>query len=273
MAYMTKGHEQPGGRWGNPLMNRPLSARSVKDWHVNPKTMFAFLLEEGWVDANPMEDLKPPVHRPDQIQPFTEEQVGILLRAAKRSKYSEQDEPLVLFLLDTGVRASELCGLKVDDVDLVSGKAVVLGKGNKHRAVYFGRQTGRALGRYVRGRGAEPGDSLFTSQYGKPLTRSGLQQFCEWLERAAGISGVRCSPHTFRHTFAVLFLRLAYARQHGSGIRTGRPRRECGHLSPGGVGSSSSTSRRGATGIAALPSRGSAGHGRPLRHRCGGYAR
>ena len=90
-------------------------------------------------------------------------------------------------------------------------KCIVLGKGNKHRVVYFGRQTAKALWNYLREEDREPCSPVFLSdrgtKAGEPLTRAGLRQLIERLGKAANIEAVRCSPHTFRHTFAVTFLR------------------------------------------------------------------
>ena len=110
-------------------------------------------------------------------------------------------------MLDTGVRASDLCGLPFNDVDIVSRKTIILGKGNKHRSVYFGRETGRLLWQYVREEGIEGTEPLFLSTKRNAFTCSGLLQLIERLGDSAGVEATRCSPHTLRHTFAVMFLR------------------------------------------------------------------
>ena len=113
-----------------------------------------------------------------------------------------------MFLFDTGVRATELCSLKMQDVDLYACHAKVLGKGNKSRSVYFGRRCGRVVRTYLRREFRTPTHPLFTAQHADvALTRSGLLQIVNRLGKRAGIQVTRCSPHTFRHTFAVEFLR------------------------------------------------------------------
>jgi len=160
-----------------------------------------------------MEKLRPPVNRPDQIQPFTEEQIDALLAAAKRSQHPRRDEAIVLFLLDTGVRASELCNLRMKDMDLQGRRCTVVGKGNKTRSIYFGRNTTKALWQYLKENPREEDESVFTSdrgtRAGEPLTRSGLLQLMMRLGKAAKIEATRCSSHTWRHTFAVTFLKKA----------------------------------------------------------------
>lgn len=211
LAYMGRGHEDEGGRWGNPRMTRPVRPRTVQTHFINLKTFFRFLIDEGVIESSPIEHLRPPVARADQVQPFTQEQVTSLLQMAKRSTHPRRDEAILLFLLDTGVRASELCGLKMEDVDMAGRRCIVLGKGNKHRSVFFGRNTAKALWQYLREESREPDEPLFMAdrgiRAGEPLTRSGLLQLIRRLARAAKIEAAQCSPHTFRHTFAVEFLR------------------------------------------------------------------
>ena len=161
----------------------------------------------------------PPENNKDQVAPFTSEEVQRLLTAARASNYPRRDEAICIFLLDTGVRVSEMCNIRLDDIDWDTRKVTVLGKGQKERAVYFGHQTRRTLWNYLsedsrnpRAREKPKGTSpLFVSEVGirsgEPFTRYGMRRLISRLGKRAGISGKRCSPHTFRHTFAVEFLR------------------------------------------------------------------
>ena len=117
-------------------------------------------------------------------------------------------------MFDTGVRASELCGLMWSGLTIHNGygTARVMGKGKKERVVPFGRETSRVLWRYVQETSRGPHCPVFQSDrgangQGAHLTRWGLLQMFERLGEAAQISGVRCSPHTMRHTFAINYLR------------------------------------------------------------------
>ena len=73
MLYLRTGQGEPEGRFAKAHLRKPLSACSLKDRHVNLSTLFTFLVTEGYIDALPIEGLKPPIHHPDQGQPFTEE--------------------------------------------------------------------------------------------------------------------------------------------------------------------------------------------------------
>jgi site-specific recombinase XerD len=114
-----------------------------------------------------MERISPPVVRADQVNPFTMQQVEDLLKATQHSKYARRDEAIVRFLLDTGVRATELCELRMRDLDLIEGQARILGKGNKVRVICFGRRTARVLRAYLRDEERTPDDAVFVSERGE----------------------------------------------------------------------------------------------------------
>ncbi len=207
LAYLTTGHKEPGGRWGNAQQTKPVKPRTVKDYHSCLRSLFNWIVAEGGLASSPMVRIPAPVDRPDTIQPFTEAQVNALLAAAKKSTHPRRDEALLLLLFDAGLRASELCALRYRDMDMSAKKATVEGKGGKTRPVYFGRVAARALWQYLKEDGREPDEPVFLSERGEALTRSGLAQLLQRLGAQAQIQAARCSPHTFRHTFAVSFLR------------------------------------------------------------------
>jgi site-specific recombinase XerD len=211
LAYLNSGHESKEGRWGNDRLRKAPRPRTIATYFGNLRTLFRYLVEDGSLEASPMDNLRAPIARADQIQPFTAAQIQALLTAARKSRHARRDEAIILFLLDTGARATELCQLRLRHVDLASKSCRVLGKGNKHRVIYFGRDTTKALWTYLKAEPREADDALFQAdrgtRAGEPLTRSGLLQLIERLGKAAKIEVTRCSPHTFRHTFAVEFLR------------------------------------------------------------------
>lgn len=210
-AHISNGHTSNGGRWGDTKRVKQVRPKTVKTYHSHLRPFFHWLIQEGILESSPMDAITPPIARADQIQPFNERQVQAIIAAAQKTKHPKRDALIVCFLLDTGVRASELCDLRLKDIDITARRAVVLGKGNKHRSVYFGRFTAKALWNYLREDEREPDSAVFQSDRGtgtgEALTRSGLLQLIERLGDAACIDAVRCSPHTFRHTFAVTFLR------------------------------------------------------------------
>jgi site-specific recombinase XerD len=114
----------------------------------------------------------------------------------------------VAVLADTGLRASELCGLIVNDVR--EGFLFVAGKGGKERLAPYGEACRAELSTYVRmSRGLpQSGDEpLLLTGSGAALTPHRLGELMRAAGREAGVRGVRVSPHTLRHTFAIEFLR------------------------------------------------------------------
>ena len=193
--YLRNGHDEPGGRWGNPRNCRPVSSGTVTTYFTVLRTRFRYLVREGVLDVSPLEAMPRPVDRPDQVQPFTIPQIESLITAAKRSRHPRRDEAIVKSLYDTGLGASELCSIKVRDIDFETHCCRVLGKGNKHRAVFFGRECSRALWQYLKDTSRDRDDisHLFLADRGgstgNGLTRSATlspSTFCEM--------GAICSP-------------------------------------------------------------------------------
>lgn len=214
LAYLRRSHEDPAGRWGTLAPGRPaqpLAAATHRAYYRVIRAFCNWLIAEEEIDRSPLASLRPPPERAHQVQPFTGEQMDALITAARNSHNPRRDEAIVLLLWDTGMRASELCGLREQDVDYNARRCRVLGKGRKERTLPLGRRTTRALWNYQNSHPAEPDRRLFTGEQGpdagSSLHRHGLGKLIRRLGAAANLSGVRCSPHTFRHTFAIDWLR------------------------------------------------------------------
>lgn len=209
-VYLRNGHTEPGGRWGNAAERAPLAASTVRQYHTMLRAFFNHLVRTDRIDASPLATIEAPIARPDQVQPFSEEQQRALVEAARKTRYPARNVALVLFLLDTGCRASEACSLRYGDLDLDEHSCRVLGKGGKERLVCFGGETTLALWEWLRHHSREPADPLFPAlagrHTGRALTRMGLRMLIRDLGRRAGIQGVRISPHTCRHSFALNWL-------------------------------------------------------------------
>ena len=232
ILYIQTSHELPEGRWGErgetrqiheatttgrgykpaSVRYRGVSPRTTANYWRLLRTFCGWLVAQGQLDTSPFATLKQPIARPDQIRPFTEDELRSLLDGAACGKYPRRDRAMILFLLDTGLRASELCALSWGNVDTLRRAATVVGKGNKKRECYWSKETAMALWQWAQESGRDGKDkpvfaSMGGNRPGTHLTRGGLQKIIGQLGEAAGIEGARCSPHTLRHTFAVMFLR------------------------------------------------------------------
>lgn len=171
------------------------------------KRMFAFLYSEGFTASNPAERLQKQREPKHVVETFSAEQVESILRTCGRDFYGIRDRAILLTLLDCGLRASELCGLELEDVDWNEQTLRVMGKGGRERIVPFGQGVRQALTSYVTKRGQLKTEVLFVNHFSEPLDRHRLREVVQRRCERAGITGVRCSPHTLRHTCAVSYLR------------------------------------------------------------------
>jgi integrase/recombinase XerD len=118
---------------------------------------------------------------------------------------------VILILLDAGLRVSELTSLTLKDVRLAEGILKVSGKGKKERLIPIGKASQRILWNYINRYRPEPAkpryDLVFLTKDGWPLTKNRVQKMMMKYGKKADIKGVRYSPHTLRHTGAVMFLR------------------------------------------------------------------
>ncbi len=161
----------------------------------------------GYVERSAFAQIKK-VKLPQRIiQPFSQEDVRKLLDLCAYSPIGRRDLAMILVMLDTGLRVSELVSLDLDDVNLDLGRIRVLhGKGNKQRVVAFGDECRTGLSSYLGVRGDEPGPLFVAAnqhrrlRVGTALQANGVKQMLRRLGRNAGIPKVHA--HRFRHTFA-----------------------------------------------------------------------
>jgi site-specific recombinase XerD len=169
--------------------------------------LFKWLADEGEIPTSPMERMKPPKLDEPEVPVIDDADIRKLVAACKGTGFAERrDTALVLLLLDTGGRLSEVSGLKVDQINWDHGVAMVLGKGRRERSLPMGPTTLKALDGYVRARrrhGAADSEWLWLGGKGR-LTGSGIRQAIRRRCREAGIDEIH--PHQLRHTFAHSFL-------------------------------------------------------------------
>ena len=163
-----------------------------------------------------------PKYKRPAIEPYSRADINAMLNVVERSapwiskngvRVEEQrdtarrDRAILLTLFDTGVRATELCNLLIDDYEQKGGRLHVRhGKGNKSRYLWLGEASRKALWRYLADRpAAQPEDPLFATRSNQPLDRNNLRHMVERCARRAGVKGA--TVHRFRHSFAINFLR------------------------------------------------------------------
>jgi integrase/recombinase XerD len=168
------------------------------------RAFFHFLDKELIIFENPMNDIKLIRQKRNVIETFTAEQVKALLRQPDLSSFTGfRDYSILLLLLETGIRLKELCGICVDHVNLDDGYILITeGKGYKQRNVPIQSAMRQQLRKFITLRGELDTDILFVTIDNTPISNRQVQNLIAKYGRKAGIKNVRCSPHTFRHTFA-----------------------------------------------------------------------
>ncbi|MFA7249637.1 MAG: tyrosine-type recombinase/integrase [Dehalococcoidia bacterium] len=190
------------------LRERDISRAYQHRLHREVKTFFSWCKRLDLVHDNAF--ARVPIVKLEQqiIQPFSPDEIRALLAAInRRRRPGIRNYALVLFLLDTGVRASECVSVRLDDVDWGRGRVRVLhGKGQKQRWVGLGEEARNALQAYIsRVRGIEEGPLFLSTRSGLGLRSLALNTLLRRLGAVAGVSHVH--PHRFRHTFATWAIR------------------------------------------------------------------
>lgn len=178
--------------------------------HLRP--FFSYMVQRQVIINNPMANI--PKGKVDEkpIIPFSHEQVQILLNTPDKSRYvGFRDVCIMMVLIDTGMRINECLNMKIEDIDFETGTVILKTTKNRtSRVVGISEPTRKEIKRFMRIwlPNSQKRDSLFQSFDGSnQLAIRSFQGNLTKYGQLAGIEGVRCSPHTYRHYFAINFLK------------------------------------------------------------------
>ena len=202
-------------KWIASLSRDGLAPTSVARAVSAARGFYKFLLLDGHIKHHPAEDLDTP-QRFNYLPKFlTEDEINSLLSAPDVStEEGIRDRTILEVMYATGLRVSELIGLKQTDVDLMTGLIVCHGKGNKERRVPLGKSAIHWLQQYaaVKAGYGKPSSPFVFLYRGKQFTRQLAWAMIKSRAEQVGIKNV--SPHTLRHSFATHLL------QHGADSRS-----------------------------------------------------
>jgi site-specific recombinase XerD len=216
-AYMRK---TPASR------GKVRSERTIQTYARSARAFFHWLVRRESIERNPFDRVVFPKVGKPLIRIIEPEEFERLLMACTppgevgplADRAAARNRAILWVLYDTGIRLSELCGLRTGDFDRKHGMIVVMGKGSKERRIALGQNCLRHLLYYLdRHRpdeaeladwGSAGEDHLFLSETRLPLTINGVTLLFARIRKRAGITEKRISPHIFRHTFAIRYLVL-----------------------------------------------------------------
>lgn len=195
-------------------LDQPLKPRSVNKFMDSARHFLRYLVEHGhlpktWPDL--LERIKEPKHLPTSV--LTHEQVKTLLACVDTTtNLGYRNRTMLELIYSAGLRAGELLGLNIGDLDLPNATALVTGKGDKQRVVPVGRTALRYLETYLRAvrpfllkkNPAEP--ALFLNQWGGRMIYTTFRRMVQSYAQRAALS-VHVTTHTFRRSCATEMLR------------------------------------------------------------------
>ena len=216
-AYLRKASGKHG---------RPRAERTIQTYARSVRAFFHWLVRREIIERNPFDRVVFPKVGKPLIQTIEPEEFEQLLLACAppgesgpmADRAAVRNRAILWLLYDTGIRVSELCGLRLGDFDRRHGLITVRGKGSKERRVALGANCLRNLLYYLdRHRpneeelaewGSAREDHVFLAETRTPLTKNGVEMLFSRIRKRAGITDKRISPHILRHTFAVRYLVL-----------------------------------------------------------------
>ncbi|HZQ74736.1 MAG TPA: tyrosine-type recombinase/integrase [Burkholderiales bacterium] len=211
-AYIAELQNRTTRHGNNPyfkVKDGSLSSSYIQGFARTLRAFASWLHADGYTDTNVLKPMKPPKIRQEVVEPLTDDEVRNLTGSFDRDEpFGFRNLAIIWTILDCGLRASELCGLSVENAHLDQGFLKILGKGNKERLVPIGNQCQETLLRW-RDRfrpqfDVERSETLFLNANGDALTVSALEEVVKRAGKKAGVPRTQC--HLLRHTFATTYL-------------------------------------------------------------------
>jgi len=204
------------------LASLQVSKKTMLNYHITLSSLWTWAVGEQVVEKNIIRSIESPKPEKREIMPYSEDEVRSMLNSLGKSRTytrpgkaisdhslrtADRNRAMLLLMIDTGLRASELCNLKMKDFDQKQSRIFVMGKGSKERSLPFSPRTGQAIWKYFALLPADRrlDDPAFVTVYGRPFDRKQLRKLVVSIGNRAGVKNAH--PHRFRHTCAIQYLR------------------------------------------------------------------
>ena len=216
-GWFTYLRKTPGAR------GKMRTERTVQTYARSARAFFHWLVRQQMIVENPFERVVFPKVGKPLIKTISDKEFELLLLAcappneegSSADRATACNRAILWLFYDSGIRLSELIGLRIGDFDRKHGLITVKGKGSKERRIALGQNCLRNLLYYLdRHRpeaqeleewGSLGEDHVFLSETRKPLTKNGITLLFVRLKQRSQITGKRISPHIFSHTFAIRY--------------------------------------------------------------------
>lgn len=213
-AYII--HRKTTKRWpNNPHIKEEnkggLSPYSIQGDVRAIKAFWSWLLYQGYIEDNTLAKYPLPKVPKTIIKTLTIEQIRLLLKTIdKNSTVGTRNYCILMLLIDTGMRISEVTGIQIADLNLSKCLVKIIGKGQKERVIPFSHFTSKELIKYIKHYRSDlcklESPYLFPVSHGHHVRVNAIQQAIKRLAKKAELYDIKCYPHIFRHTFATMFL-------------------------------------------------------------------
>ena len=180
---------------------RGLSPKSLQRRLSASRSYFNWLLRHGRIATSPAAALRAPKSPRKLPQVLDADEASRLVQVPTDVPLGLRDRALLELFYSSGLRLSELCGLRWRDLDLAGGLVTVLGKGSKQRRVPVGSHARHALQAWREERGADDAAFVFPGRGDGPLSQRAVQVRMKLLARQQGMFK-NVHPHMLRHSFA-----------------------------------------------------------------------
>lgn len=174
---------------------RGITNRSLDLMRTLICTFFKWAAAEGYISVDPSCNVKPIKYSRKPRKALSQKELEIIRRSCK----NERDLAIVELLYSTGCRVSELCNIKIGDIDWSKHEIVVFGKGDKYRTVYISAKAEVALEVYLSNRKHNSWYLFCNNKGGGQMKVSNIERIFTQIEEKTGIF---VTPHIMRHTFA-----------------------------------------------------------------------
>tara|TARA_B100001029_G_scaffold65778_1_gene53374 strand:+ start:6293 stop:7189 length:897 start_codon:yes stop_codon:yes gene_type:complete len=201
------------------LLNNSLSQSSKKRKYASIKSFFLFLTKERYISEGIFEDMKSPKVSNPIPKPLSEKEINLIIDFKNKDKFYIRDSCIFMLMYASGLRVSEVIGIKIGEVDTENNSVKVTGKGNKQRILPIYNKANEKINEYIKkirpyfSKSNSYSSLLFLNKNSKIITR-------QYVWRSLKIRGIEkgivknITPHMIRHSFATHLLHGGASIRH-----------------------------------------------------------